>query len=56
MTLARLLAISRSNWSLWLIEAVLVCAVGLSTRAVRISVWAVDGSMGPMSHTPLEAV
>ena len=37
VALAVLLPVSGSNWSLWLMVAVLVCAVGLATRACDAS-------------------
>src|SRR6516164_3795451 len=56
VALALLLAGLGSNWLLWLIVAVLVCGLGLSTRAVRVRVWAADGSTAPTSQTPVPGV
>src|SRR5262249_35016341 len=39
VALAVLFVVSGSNWSAWLTTAVLVWAFGLTTRAVRVSVW-----------------
>src|SRR5262249_18444736 len=42
-----------SNWSLWLIGAVLVCAVGLTTFAWSWSVCGVPGLTVPSVQTPV---
>ena len=50
---AVLLAVSGSNWSLWLMVAVFVLGSGLSTRAVKISVGAAVVTTSPTVQTPV---
>src|SRR4051812_26015118 len=56
VALALLFVVTGSNWSLWLIDAVLVTVLGLSTRAVRVSVCAADGVTVPTLQTPVVGV
>src|SRR5262249_8288081 len=54
VALAWLLVGSGSNWSEWLTVAVFVWALGLTTRAVRISsVCSTDGATVPTVQLPL---
>jgi hypothetical protein len=48
----RLLSGSGSNWSLWLIEARLVCWAALTTRAWICSVCGAAGVTTPTVHRP----
>ena len=48
-----LLAVFGSNWSLPLTVAVLVCAAGLTTRAMMVSVCGLPGATVPTSHVPV---
>src|SRR6516164_8771176 len=49
---ALLLAGSGSYWSLWLIVAVFVSELGLTTRAVSVKVGVADGSTVPTLQKP----
>ena len=51
--LAVLLAVLGSNWSAWLILAVLVDGFGLATVAWMTSVWAVERSKFPIVLVPV---
>ena len=53
VTLAVLLPGLGSNWSAWLIVAVLVCGSGLTTVAWISSVWGVPTLTVPTVHTPV---
>jgi hypothetical protein len=53
VTLAVLLAVFGSNWSAALMVPVLVCAAGLSTVAVMLSVCATAELTAPTFQTPL---
>jgi hypothetical protein len=52
VTLPLLLPVFGSNWSEWLIVAVLVSALWLTTRAVMMRVCAADGVTVPTVQTP----
>src|SRR6516225_7865964 len=52
VALAVLLAVSGSNWSAWLIVAVFVSALGLTTRAVMVKVGTTERPTVPTVHTP----
>ena len=56
MALAELLAVSGSNWSAWMMAAVFVCAPGLATKALMISVCGPPVLTVPTVHTPLPAL
>jgi hypothetical protein len=53
VALAVLLAVFGSNWSASLMVPVLVCAAGLTTRAVMLSVCGTPELTVPTVHTPL---
>jgi hypothetical protein len=52
VALAVLLPVFGSNWSAWLMVAVLVWALGLATMALRIRVGAAEGATVPTVQTP----
>src|SRR5262249_30156142 len=56
VALALLLAVLGSNWSEWLIVAVLVAVFGLITCACRVSVAAAVVSTWPTVHKPVVAL
>src|SRR5262245_16376159 len=53
VALALLSVGSGSNWSLWLMLAVLVWGAGLATRARRVSVAGAPVSTWPTVHSPV---
>src|SRR5260370_39120664 len=55
VALAVLLPVFGSNWSAWLMVAVLVWAFGLFTRAVRVSVGRPPLATAPTVQRPVDA-